>query len=73
MDKWWRQHAKRKDFAVCMDCTGKMPIEIAEESEVCPFCKNRASRNPFNDQLQRAMKDANIEIDGSIERIRGKK
>jgi len=63
--KWWRRHETRPDFAVCKACTGKTPLEIAEQSEVCPFCKNRKA----DDRFKKMLEDHKIDTEGALDRI----
>ena len=69
--KYWRVHAIEKSFAVCRDCCGKLPVEVAEESQVCPFCKNRSKTIPKD--LEGQMRQAKVEVTGSLERLQEKK
>lgn len=72
MSKWYRQHSIEKSWCICKDCTGKVPVEIAESSEFCPFCKNRGSRG-YTKELENQMRAAKVEVKGSLERLQDKK
>lgn len=67
MEKWYRVHAIERSWAVCKDCTGKTPLESAEVSKVCPFCKNRGSRGAA--AIADSAKKMGVEINGAIDRI----